>query len=154
MANKNVCKKREKWLSSILNTLIEVKDLLPSESVEQTISFNDNFSKENSDLIDVYLTKPEGTWGEKFLQSSIVPQLFSTPEDVVSFLKKKKEEGNTIALHYIFLQIIKDVNSLSPNDLVRFATEAKENPETFPFSPFYLGIPNRIYYVIRACISP
>jgi hypothetical protein len=154
MANKNVCKKREKWLSSILNTLIEVKDLLPSESVEQTISFNDNFSKENSDLIDVYLTKPEGTWGEKFLQSSIVPQLFSTPKDVVSFLKKKKEEGNTIALHYIFLQIIKDVNSLSPNDLVRFATEAKENPETFPFSPFYLSIPNRIYYVIRACISP
>lgn len=154
MANKNVCKKREKWLASILDILIEIKDLLPASSVEETISFNDKFSKENPDLIDIFLTKTDGTWNEQYLQSAVIPQLFLSQEDMVSFLKKKKEEGNKIALFYIFLQTIKDVNSLSPEDLVRFATEARENPQTFPFSPFYLSIPTKTSYLIRACITP
>ena len=154
MANKNITLKRDKWLKSILDVLIDTKGLVPSGTVEETISFNDKFTKENEDLIDVYLTKSEGSWGEKYLESTIVTQLFLDEENIASFLKKKKEEGNKIALFYIFLQSVKDINSLSQADIVRFATEARENPEKFPFSPFYLSIPTKTSYIIRACITP
>lgn len=154
MANKNVTTKRDKWLSSILKVLVDTKDLLPTGTVEETISFNDKFSKENEDLIDIYLTKTTGSWKETFLESSVQPQLFQNVQDIVSFLRKKKEEGNKIALFYIFLQKIKDINSLSSEDMVRFATEATQNPQEFPFSPFYLNIPEKTNYLIRCSIIP
>jgi hypothetical protein len=119
--------------------------------IEGNISTNDNFSRENSDLIDVYMTSPNATWGKHSLDADPINKIFISLEEIAEYIKLEKGKSGKFGLYCILTMSIHDVHSFTEDQIIKFARGINNDPINFQKSAYYNCLPKKTTYILKGC---